>query len=70
VQRAPKTPGTKTHSVPNKPAARIGLSIKVIGKVHRAYGTRQVQVDELGELDCWLWLTDVSETVRGVQVEK
>ena len=54
VQRAPKTPGNKTHSVVNKPAARIGLSIKVIGKVHRAYGTRQVQVDELGELDCWL----------------
>lgn len=61
VQRAPKTPGNKTHSVANKPAARIGLSIKVIGKVHRAYETRQVQVDELGELDCWLWLTLMSQ---------
>lgn len=74
VQRAPKTPTKKdtkkTHSISNKPMARIGLSIKVIGKVQKAYGTRQVQVDELGELDCRLWLTDILESLRGVQVEK
>jgi hypothetical protein len=34
--------------------ARIGLSIKVVGKVQRYHATRQIQVDELGELDCWL----------------
>ncbi len=58
VQRAPKK--DKPHFADAKlvmrdmpkPVARIGLSVRVVGKVQRAYGTRQVQVDEIGELNC------------------
>lgn len=64
MQRAPKTPSKKDkpHSADAKfvmrdmpkPMASIGLSVRVIGKVQRAYGTRQVQVDEIGESSCSL----------------